>query len=92
MPQPHPLLLIMMCAHTHRHTHTRALWGEGYMGQWVPPENDILSCVPPPGYLAWASMGNGKETVWKRDYLHEGAIVEITVVWQGERSVCYSRV
>lgn len=78
MPQPHPPLLIMTQAHTH------ALWGEGYTGQWVPPENDILSSMPPSGHLAWASMGNGKETVCMcvsvhRDYLH---------VWKGEQGVC----
>lgn len=48
--------------------------------------------MPPSGHLAWASMGNGKETVCMcvsvhRDYLHEGDIVEITVVWKGEQGV-----
>lgn len=56
-PPPHPHVL----PHTHRHAHR----GEGCTGQRAPPENDILSRVPPSGHLVWAFMWNGEETAWK---------------------------
>lgn len=62
-PPPHPPVL----PHTHRHAHR----GEGCTGQRAPPENEILSCGPPSGHLAWASMWNGEETAWKRCRLGE---------------------